>query len=112
MSVDNAPTFDVLREVCICAETWVPEARIIGDVRAADISRSIRDIFNNSPEAYVGTMKTSAGIDYFVMIKRGDVEISNRKYEKLNRAEYEAAELNYLFGRCPKPDILDYSDEE
>lgn len=111
MAVDDAPTFDVLREVCICAESWQPDVRLIGDVRAIDISRAVRDIFMNSPEAYVATMKTSAGIDYYVMIKRGDVEISNRRYERLNRAEYEAAELNYLFGRRSKPDILEYSDE-
>ncbi|SOC45713.1 hypothetical protein SAMN05892877_117102 [Rhizobium subbaraonis] len=36
---DNGTTEDVLAAVLACANAWVPEARIIGNVRAGDISR-------------------------------------------------------------------------
>lgn len=41
-NTDNAAPAVVLAQLVACAESWVPEARIIGDIRAADISRAVR----------------------------------------------------------------------
>lgn len=41
-NTDNAAPAVVLAQLVVCAESWVPEARIIGDIRAADISRAVR----------------------------------------------------------------------
>lgn len=43
-NTDNAAPAVVLAQLVVCAESWVPEARIIGDIRAADISRAIRSL--------------------------------------------------------------------
>jgi hypothetical protein len=40
---DDAPTRDVLRYALLCAESWDGAARIIGNLRAADLSRALRD---------------------------------------------------------------------
>lgn len=39
---DNGSTEEVLAAVLQCAEAWVPEARIMGNVRAGDIARAVR----------------------------------------------------------------------
>ncbi len=44
-NTDNAAPGVVLAQLLVCAESWVPDARIIGDIRAADISRAIRAVF-------------------------------------------------------------------
>jgi phage/plasmid primase-like uncharacterized protein len=41
-NTDNAAPAVVLAQLVLCADHWVPEARIIGDIRAADISRAVR----------------------------------------------------------------------
>lgn len=41
-NTDNANPVAVLAAVLACAESWEPEARIIGNIRASDIARSIR----------------------------------------------------------------------
>jgi len=41
---DNGTATAVLSAVLECAEAWVPEARIIGNVRAGDIARVVRSI--------------------------------------------------------------------
>lgn len=38
---DNGTVDEVLRAVLECAQAWVPEARIIGNVRAGDIARAV-----------------------------------------------------------------------
>ncbi|MFD1199531.1 hypothetical protein ACFQ3K_14590 [Brucella gallinifaecis] len=60
-------------------------------------------------KAYVAEMKTFAGIDYFVMIKSGDRELSIRKWQQKHHADYEAAEYNWLFNGGEKPDILAFN---
>jgi hypothetical protein len=40
---DNGEAFVVLAAVRNCAKHWVPEARIIGNVRAGDIVRAIEE---------------------------------------------------------------------
>ena len=37
---DNAPSIDVLAAVRHCANSWDPEARLLGNVRACDIARA------------------------------------------------------------------------
>ncbi len=43
-NTDNAAPSVVLAQLLVCAESWVPEARIIGDIRADDISRAVRAV--------------------------------------------------------------------
>jgi hypothetical protein len=43
-SPDNGTVHEVLSAVLACANAWVPEARIIGNVRAGDIARAIAHI--------------------------------------------------------------------
>lgn len=38
---DDAPPRDVLAMVRLCAASWVPEARLLGNVRAGDIVRAL-----------------------------------------------------------------------
>lgn len=40
-STDDAPPFEVLEAILVCAASWEGDARIIGDVRAKDIIRAI-----------------------------------------------------------------------
>lgn len=41
---DSGTVEEVLLEVLRCANAWVPEARIIGNVRAGDISRVVSEV--------------------------------------------------------------------
>lgn len=41
---DNGSSHEVLSAVLACANAWVPEARIIGNVRAGDIARVLSPI--------------------------------------------------------------------
>lgn len=41
---DNGTPNEVLSAVLECATAWVPEARIIGNVRAGDIARAVRSV--------------------------------------------------------------------
>lgn len=41
---DGAPAWDVVAEILHCASCWEPEARIIGNVRAADIHRALLEL--------------------------------------------------------------------
>lgn len=59
------------------------------------------------PIASVSKMVTSAGVDFYVMLKAGDREISMFKFAYENRAQYTAEELNWLFGRSEKPNLAD-----
>lgn len=40
MNTDDAPAVDVLKELMRCAFSWEPGVRLIGNVRAVDISRA------------------------------------------------------------------------
>jgi hypothetical protein len=44
MNTDNAPSLNVLAAVRTCASSWDPDARIIGNVRAGDIVRSLDEV--------------------------------------------------------------------
>lgn len=44
---DNGTSQEVLSAVLACANAWVPEARIIGNVRAGDIARVLSPIVAN-----------------------------------------------------------------
>lgn len=51
---DDAPYAVVLASLRVCASTWVPEARVLGNVRAGDIVRAITEaesaILNPAPQ--------------------------------------------------------------
>uniref|UniRef100_UPI00366DAA7C hypothetical protein n=1 Tax=Rhizobium sp. SGZ-381 TaxID=3342800 RepID=UPI00366DAA7C len=46
---DNGTTSEVLAAVLECARAWVPEARIIGNVRAGDIARAVASVLSSPP---------------------------------------------------------------
>jgi hypothetical protein len=46
-NTDDAAPAVVLTQLLICAESWVPEARIIGNIRAGDISRAVRAVLSD-----------------------------------------------------------------
>jgi hypothetical protein len=63
-------------------------------------------------ECTVGTMKTSAGTDYFVVLKNGDREITPESHSIKGRAEYSVAQYKHFFGQLDEePDVLDYDTE-
>jgi hypothetical protein len=82
-------------------------ARYVYDEICEEI-RALSSPIADGCKAYVGEMQTSAGTDYFVMIKSGDRELSIRKHQHKHHADYEAAEYNWLFNGGEKPDILAY----
>lgn len=43
---DNGTPHEVLSAVLECAKAWVPEARIIGNVRAGDIARAVHSVIS------------------------------------------------------------------
>ncbi len=51
---DNGTTAEVLSAVLECAEAWVPEARIIGNVRAGDIARAVRSALSAQVQDVAG----------------------------------------------------------
>jgi hypothetical protein len=64
--------------------------------------------------AWVGDMKTSAGMDYFVCVGHGKDHgqyLTPNVYKIRGRAEYDAACWNHLLGRCEKPDVLAFDTE-
>lgn len=48
---DNGTEKEVLAALLECAEAWVPEARIIGNVRAGDIARVVRPLLSSALDA-------------------------------------------------------------
>lgn len=46
MNTDNAPSLNVLAAVRVCAAGWEPDVRIIGNVRAGDIVRSLDEVID------------------------------------------------------------------
>ncbi len=61
-------------------------------------------------ECSVATMQTSAGPDYYVLLRRGDRDITPHVFKIKGRAEYEVAEWKWFFGG-EKPDILAFDTE-
>lgn len=43
-TTDDADPISVLCQIMYCSDRWEPEARIIGNIRAIDISNSIYEI--------------------------------------------------------------------
>lgn len=61
--------------------------------------------------AWVGDMKTSAGMDYYVCVGWPDRYMTPQLYQIRGRAEYDVAEWNHLLGHCEEPDILAFDTE-
>lgn len=61
-NVDDRDPRMVLLAVLGCADSWVPEARVIGNVRAGDISRAIRStlLFVVTPHEYASSYEFRA----------------------------------------------------
>lgn len=62
-------------------------------------------------ECYVGDMKTSAGMEYYVCLRRNDKTITPHMFKVRGKAEYEVAEYNHFFNDGPEPDIMSYDTD-
>ncbi|USV41004.1 hypothetical protein [Xanthomonas phage BUDD] len=60
------------------------------------------------PQAFVADMKTSSGMEYYVMLGTPDRNESLFMFKSRGRAEFTAAEVNYSLGIGDQPDVLDY----
>lgn len=65
---------------------------------------------SKDPRAYVFDMKTSKGMEYWCAIEREGRMITLFVHEYRNRAEYEAAELNWVLYGGERPKVWDYPD--
>lgn len=45
---DNGSVEEVFAAVLVCAKAWVPEARIMGNVRAGDIARAVQAVLSST----------------------------------------------------------------
>lgn len=72
---DGAAPDQVIAEIALCAASWVPEARIIGNVRAGDILRACQHVlkemhetetinWRDDPDAIVEDDEPMVGRDY------------------------------------------------
>ncbi|XUP59943.1 hypothetical protein FS819_023290 [Allorhizobium sp. Av2] len=59
---DNGTSQEVLSAVLQCAKAWVPEARIVGNVRAGDIARAIEAALSAQPQPIESEIQRYAGI--------------------------------------------------
>lgn len=60
----------------------------------------------------VGTMTTSAGKDYFVVLRNGDREITPDSHPVLGRAQYDCEHWKWFFGQAEEePDILAFDTD-
>ncbi|WEM34464.1 hypothetical protein [Xanthomonas phage X1] len=62
------------------------------------------------PQAFVADMKTSGGMEYYVMLGTPERNDSLFMFKSRSRAEFTAAEVNYSLGIGPQPDVLDYEE--
>lgn len=65
---------------------------------------------SRNPRAYVFDMKTSKRMEYWCAIEREGRMITLFVHEFRNRAEYEAAELNWVLYGGERPKVWDYPD--
>ena len=61
-NTDDADPWTVLAAVRICALSWEPNARIIGNVRAGDIARAIQAVAKGALGTGIGTETQSADV--------------------------------------------------
>lgn len=64
--------------------------------------------------AWVGDMKTSAGMDYYVCVGTAyeyGKYLTPNHYKIRARAEYDVACWNHMLGRCAKPCLLDFDTD-
>lgn len=83
-------------------------AQVIREVAAADAPTArAADV-----RCSVGTMTTSAGTDYFVVLRMGDREMTPHSYSIRGRAELDVAQWRYFFGQTDEePDILAFDTD-
>lgn len=79
------------------------------------IERHIAAGQRGAMSAWVGDMKTSAGMDYYVCVGHGEEYgeyMTPNVYKIRGRAEHDVARWNHLFGLCDAPDILAFDTDE
>lgn len=78
------------------------------DRKAADVLAMAAFLPGPSAKAVCGvkTMKTSAGDDYYVSVECGGRELTPHKFGERWKAEYEAAEWEWLLNGGVKPDLM------
>lgn len=71
------------------------------------------DPIKTAVECSVAEMKTSAGSDFYVMLRMEGREITPHMFKIKGRAEYEVAEWQWFFGqRDEKPSFADFDCDE
>ena len=76
-----------------------------------DAIRAVEKEDTDPYRAWVGVMKTSAGIDYYVCVGNSKDYLTPALYKIRGRAEYDVAEWNHLLGQGPEPNLLDYDTD-
>lgn len=102
------------REAVMAAVCKIRDATREGEAVIRTLARQGKAGGVREFSAWVGDMKTSAGIDYYVCVGHGEgygEYLTTHKSRIRGRAEYEVAEWNHLFGRGDKPDILAYDTD-
>ena len=92
-----------------------PAAKALATMVKQYIERHIAAGQQGAMSAWVGDMKTSAGMDYYVCVGHGKdcgEHMTPNVHKIRGRAEYDVACWNHLFGLCEAPDILAFDTDE
>jgi hypothetical protein len=122
---------EALEEAARVAEIWVEafgsrEVKYVSPTQLAtdamkDVADAIRGLSVRGRrigvpaeqiECSVGTMTTSAGVEYFVVLRAGDREITPESHFIKGRAEYSVAQYKHFFGQIDEePDVLEFDTD-
>lgn len=105
---------DLIDRLMVSEEGWYDEHAPGTPYESRNsIMRDAANYLKNLPEEIVTSvleMKTSAGSDYFVQIKRGTRSLTHYKSQIKGRTEYSVAEFEWLFHGGQKPRMADWLD--
>ena len=96
-------------------EQWRLGGRTAINFMMDKLGRHIAAGHQGAMSAWVGDMKTSAGMDYYVCVGHGKdcgEHMTPNVYKIRGRAECDVACWNHLFGLCEAPDILAFDTDE
>lgn len=112
---------DIAESEANCAGQIGQRAQVIRESNLRTLTERLRTLAQGAKtcgvrefSAWVGDMKTSAGMDYYVCVGHGKAYgeyMTPNAYKIRGRAEYDVASWNHLFGHCGKPDILAYDTD-
>ncbi|BCH56035.1 hypothetical protein RvVAR031_36450 [Agrobacterium vitis] len=116
---DNGTSEEVLSAVLQCAKAWVPEARIVGNVRAGDIARAIEAALSAQPQTVEGSSIDARAFQSWVFHQRVSLHLKDPDYfVKCDVWKAVGAQIRLMLAAAPKPTALtaapaqQYSDDE